>query len=235
MFIGWTLCFEMLFYLGMYVYQLSRFVSFEAKIAWIFLSSATAMMLLTEASLRSFFLNPIIVEFGFGVVIGQAYLSRTALTKAESIAAVLAGVVLAALSLIAGYGRIADADLTISGVASAHRVLVWGIPCALIALGGLHIKIANPSSRYMAALIVIGDASYSIYLVHLFALSALRKSSIMAILPPDALILVLTVVGIFAGYLSFRLIEQPIMRCNKLLVDRIFRETRPVDHAVATS
>jgi peptidoglycan/LPS O-acetylase OafA/YrhL len=224
-FIGWTLCFEMLFYLAMYLFQISRFAANGLRLAVAVVLTAIVILILPSASLGGFFLNPIILEFAFGVAIAGAYLAGATLNRQQAIATVCAGTSLALLSMIVGYGDIAVAERTLSGENSALRVLVWGVPAALIALGTLHFRIADKtSSRFVGALIVVGDASYSIYLVHPFAIGALRRSSIATVMPPDVLILVLTMLGVLAGYVAFRLLEQPIRRANKKIVDWLFEK-----------
>jgi peptidoglycan/LPS O-acetylase OafA/YrhL len=148
-----------------------------------------------------FWTDPIILEFVFGMMIALAF-------RHGRFLAPTAGLVLVALGL-AGLGV-----SIVLGPYYAHRVIVWGVPSALIVAGaaltpvnfrGLHWKIME----------VLGNASYSIYLVHLLVYIPLRHR-LAAIVDPATMPLVygamLLLAAILTSIATHYLFERPVTR-----------------------
>jgi exopolysaccharide production protein ExoZ len=178
---GWSLCFELLFYACMAAVLVWR------RLAWL-LPAAWGLSLLaayaTGLPLFRFIGNPLIAEFGFGVALATiGFRSRPAGAAALCIA-------VAAWLLVGPH--LADkfaASGSVWDLGSTERPLVWGLPAALAVWGALQF---DPlTSRLSAWLSYLGDASYSIYLTHLFTIVALAP-----ILPWPLTFLAAIVVGV---------------------------------------
>jgi exopolysaccharide production protein ExoZ len=149
--VGWTLSFELLFYAAVTLAILSRL--------WIPLLAFGALMvgaLFTHSALLHFLGNPIALEFLLGVIVAR-------LPRRMTYAAMgLAGMALLAFTApTTGSARETLADPWFA----LARVGQWGIPAAMILWGALSLEPVFASARF-DALVLAGDASYSIYLVH---------------------------------------------------------------------
>ena len=89
------------------------------------------------------------------------------------------------------------------------RWLVWGAPAALVVAGALGIESAGRLPR-IPALLVLGNASYALYLMHVLVLHALRP----ALLPLPALVALPLVVAacIAVGWAMHVFVEKPVSR-----------------------
>lgn len=100
------------------------------------------------------------------------------------------------------------------------RLLADGVPSALIVWSGLHL---GRMIRPMKVLTLLGDASYSIYLTHVFALPHCYKAlNRLQLSEPTAanIIVVLTlctVASAIVGVIVYYLVEKPLLRAMTAL------------------
>ena len=160
---GWSLNYEMYFYL---LFALSLLFAARLRVAMI--TAAIIVVFLAAswlqptgnglgAALDGFLGDAIVFEFVFGMVLALLW-KRDVLTLSPRTGALLllAGLVLLFLKL------------------PLPRVFEYGVPALMIVMGCLFIEV--PKNRL---LLLLGDASYSLYLSHIFALGLFRK-----VLPP---------------------------------------------------
>jgi exopolysaccharide production protein ExoZ len=154
--VAWTLCFEMLFYVAVTAVLVDRrLLSFCVGLF------AAAMALRARGPIFQFLGNPIIFEFIFGVAL--SYLPRWR-------PAVWCLPIGAAALVASGFLGIAPPVATLellAGDENFRRVLVYGLPAAMIVLGTMQID-AKPS-----AWTSLGDASYTLYLSHMLPIQVL--------------------------------------------------------------
>lgn len=148
--VGWTLSFELLFYLGMTL-AIARGAALPLLAYGLFLVGALA----TSSPLMHFAGSPMTLEFLMGVVI--AGLPRRAVLGLL----VPAGIGLLALTSPA----IGDVDSTLHPSWALWRAILWGCPAALVVWGALSLE-PMFGRRLFDVPVAIGDASYSIYLFH---------------------------------------------------------------------
>ena len=141
LFIGWTLEIEMLFYA---LFALSLFARRRAVAVAFAASAVVAAALVLEL--------PILVEFVFGMAIGEAY-RRWHVSRSLAMACV--GIGSAGLC----------AWLFVPAEARIDRLIVWGVPAAFLVFGAANMR--QLTWRIATAL---GDASYSIYLMQVFTI-----------------------------------------------------------------
>ncbi len=164
LFVGWTLRYEMFFYL---IFGLSLLFG---RFKWIFSYSVFSILLvfipLATHQVRLFsttatqyhpailnmLTNPIIAEFLAGMIIGQIYTSAIRLPRPASLAILGLGVV----SFIAQY---------FGDWLPGHGLAGWGLFSTLFvfSLVMLHKEQPLQAPRWM---VFLGDISYSIYLIH---------------------------------------------------------------------
>jgi exopolysaccharide production protein ExoZ len=192
---GWTLNFEMFFYvifsIGLYKKRLVPIISLI-----ILLLVTTGLFVNSHSALYLTYTDPILLEFLAGIFIAK-YCERT-LPRFWS------------FLLPVGFLAIGLRDFI-----HGPRVLLWGIPAAMMVIGALTLERNNMLPR-LKILQVLGDASYSIYLFQVFALSL--SSIIVSRFPiqgPAQLLLVILsviLVSILIGMAANYFLERPITR-----------------------
>jgi len=162
---GWSLNYEMYFYalfaLSLYLAQQYRLWFISAAILAVFL---LAHALNTGGAFSTFFTDTVVFEFIFGMLLAQAWLSGVRLSPKLGVILILLGF---ALLLLHSQG-LGLAAMDMPGI------FINGIPATMVVAGTLFIKMPE----YKLGLL-LGDASYALYLSHIFVLGLLRE-----ILPP---------------------------------------------------
>jgi exopolysaccharide production protein ExoZ len=156
--VGWTLNFEMFFYV---VFAGTLFAGRRTAVAIIAVAFTSLAVLGRTVDLPlpfRFWCNPIIMEFVLGAVLALAYEEGLRLPRAVCGSLVLTGGLLFVLSDLQGYytGALDDPAFP--------RALAWGVPALLIVAGTVLPARTSAPSRAVLALGLIGDASYCIYL-----------------------------------------------------------------------
>lgn len=198
---GWTLNYEMFFYVLFAVGLLA-----PARLRpWLVSAALVALvavrpLLDAENPLVATYTDPILLEFGAGVWLGKLW-SENRLPSAR------VGWALAALGLL-GFAAVAVAGLEVS----TFRVLLWGIPAFFLVAGAVSVERRGPVPHWWP-LRALGDASYSVYLVHGLAISAtVRALAMVGLDTPAAIMAGSLVVGTVAGLAAYELIEKPTMK-----------------------
>jgi len=162
---GWSLNYEMYFYalfaLSLYAAQKYRLAVISVIIVIIFI---LANLLDNSGPFGKFFSDDIVFEFIFGMLLAYGWQRGFKLSSA-----------MGWVSLIAGFALL----ITHSqgwGLASLNTppIIINGIPATMVVAGALFIQL--PENKLG---VLLGDASYALYLSHIFVLGLLRK-----LLPP---------------------------------------------------
>lgn len=148
--VGWTLSFEMLFYLGMTL-ALAKRAALPLGAYALFLMGA----LLTASPLLHFVGNPMAFEFLMGVIIAK--LPR------PTAAGLLIPLGLALFAFTSPH--VGDVDSVMPTELAFRRVVEWGLPAAMIVWGTLSLE-SYFNGRAFDVPVAMGDASYSVYLFH---------------------------------------------------------------------
>jgi exopolysaccharide production protein ExoZ len=214
--LGWTLNYEMLFYLVFALFlPLGR--------SRCVLGVALAMALLVAVGhvfdpaplpLR-FWTRPIILEFVTGMLVALAYRHGLGLSPAVRLLAVAAAI---ALLLVDPLG-ISGAATTENGFA---RVLGWGGPATLLLIAAISGK--TPLASLPARIIVLlGDASYALYLLHPFVILVLVRLAAMPLFPDrgGTLFMIVTLLAVcFTAMVAHKVVERPVTRWLTRLLQR---------------
>tara|TARA_B110000305_G_scaffold236810_1_gene298871 strand:- start:1015 stop:1983 length:969 start_codon:yes stop_codon:yes gene_type:complete len=192
--VGWTLEWEMLFYL---VFGLC--LSFRS---WITTLSVTSIVLLGVAFFVS---NFILVEFIAGLLIALAY--KLYGFKRFGVFSLILGFILLSLSLLDSVKLLTD-----------NRVILWGFPSIFIVYG----VVAAPQINSKIGKL-LGDASYSIYLIQTLSLPFFYKLlTVLNIqMNNDLLVLACLVTTAIGGVAMHLLVEKPMIG---LLKKRIYAD-----------
>jgi exopolysaccharide production protein ExoZ len=207
---GWTLCFEMFFYA---LFTLCLFLRREPRrfLTPILVAAALVGLFRTDGwGAAATLLDPLLLEFAAGIWIGAL---DTQVRRPASVVFVglLAALACAALPL---------SDLVQATNWPGARVVLWGIPTAVLLACVVSLESLVAFWRVRLALL-IGDASYSIYLTHVLVLPVLMRllRPLAGGIGGEITGLMLLVIGsIAAGLVVYRLVEQPLLRLAQGLI-----------------
>lgn len=209
LFVGWTLNLEMFFYA---IFALALFFRPKTRLF------AIVALLAGLASLRLFigvsghpavnlYTQSIVGEFAFGVLLG--WLHQSGFVRG----AWRGGVIL----ILAG-----AAATPFREYLTDARLLHFGVPALAIVAGALMIE-KTLARRPAPFLKFLGDASYSIYLVHIMAQAASLKfiGPALGEASPVLAVLAQTAFGCAAGAATHLLLEKPLTRGAAALAGRL--------------
>lgn len=215
--LGWSLVFEMYFYYVLAVWMAIQPRHLVRNTA-LFLSAMVALGALVGIHRPQLIIwsNPILLEFLFGCVIGQVYARNNGLrTRARNIAGrslTVVGAAALTATLFTGYGTINFAGMVLNGVSSWLRVGVWGVPSGLLVLGAVLWSPAM-QSKPARLLVLLGDASYSIYLCTNPTRSMVEHFwRFFGHWGGDVGVLLCLLACLAVGVLCYLIVERPIMR-----------------------
>lgn len=198
LYVGWTLEYEMLFYI---IFGLSIFLK-NIKYS-IFIS------IVTLAIMVFYGLNSIVIEFIYGMIFGLIFNKfKIYINSFLCLIFVLFGFFL----------------LTIDWKGDFSRSLTWGVPSLLIFLGFLYL---NPIKNSL--LDILGNASYSIYLVQVFSIPICYKifskiGSLNFIYTNELYVISCIALSAIAGVLLHFIIEKPLTKLVKKLTQKRKKE-----------
>ncbi|MFP4518940.1 MAG: acyltransferase family protein [Oceanicaulis sp.] len=223
--VGWTLIHELYFYLVFALLLLAPRRFLPLLLALWLAAVVTGGFFVTGRSgpWLQLIAHPLTAEFALGCAAGLLVTSgRRALAPAS------VGVGL--LWWIAASASVSWAGAQ-SVPAGWDRVLLWGVPAALIVYGAACLDI-DRSAKAPAALVRVGDWSYALYLVHLPLIVAMGV--VWAAIPlagplASAGFVITTSVLCLAGAAAMHhLFEKPVLGLTRKAGDRIFPAARPV-------
>jgi exopolysaccharide production protein ExoZ len=201
-YVGWSLEYEMYFYLAV---ALLMALTREVWRNIVVMFSAAAFLgqipgVATALGNYAFFVDPMILEFVLGVIVGSVFVNgRNHWPMPAAAACAIAAVLL---------------------TDPASRVIVSGIPsaCLVAAAAYLSRQRIDPSwpERALARL---GDASYSIYLaqVETVSLASVAVAGWIPAIPPLLLLLVTSCIVVALGLALNILVERPLLKlCRRL-------------------
>ena len=172
--LGWTLNFEMFFYVvfGLFLSRsigTAGFASASLLVFLVIVGSAWS----AAGPLLSVWTAPILLDFVLGLGAGLLFRSSFRPPLALCVFAIAVGAALLVLDPMRLTAKL-PGSVTPNDVA---RVLGWGVPAASILLGAVFAEKRRsiPLVRPVAWLGTVGDASYSLYLVHPIVLIVLVK------------------------------------------------------------
>lgn len=204
-FLGWTLNYEMAFYLlfaaGLLVRN--RLLSLALPIVVLAVAVGGGLLLRPSSPVTGFYTAPIVLEFAAGMVLGAILLRLPETPRAGAAAMIVAAGAFALMIMANGLFPRVD------------RAIAEGLPATAVVAAMVVAEKAGLVLR-LPILRRIGDASYSIYLTHFFVTGfvtrfaahfALRTPIPLALSMLGALVLVVLV-----GLASHAWIEMPMTR-----------------------
>lgn len=212
--LGWTLAFEVYFYLVVGLFLATRRQAFILYAALFMLTLIGLGVVAPEirVPMFEFMANPMILEFLLGCLIGWLYQSKAKPGIGLSLSLVILAILGLSMTIGLDTDTISRAEHVLNHTNVAFfRLLVWGIPSALLVAGLVFLE-SNHRLQANRSLILFGDASYSIYLTHFFVLTAFDKLWLrLGLQLPDLFILIAVLVSIAIGTVFYILIEKNLL------------------------
>lgn len=204
--VGWTLNFEIFFYLlfGLIVVKMRRSIWWIAAV----FAALAAIAPFTSNYVVKFYADPIAWEFVAGLVIHRVYRNRYIRDCSPLILTLgVAGLIWAMVAFNPSHNW---------GIRSTIH---WGLPSALLVLGAVSLESMGMLTRVWSfkPMQEIGAASYSLYLTHGLMFIAfnwyfLQWTGAVEYLGPDGAVIALVVCACIVASISLRVIELPAMR-----------------------
>ena len=192
--VGWTLTYEMFFYILVAVALAIRTPLNRVCVPVLLAFAALALVGPSNG-----FPNTIVIEFMFGIVIGNA------VPRLQSLHWTVGMIVgLAALALL----------LVVPGISGLARPLTWGLPAAFIVAAVVSTELSM--RRWLPRwLLAAGNASYATYLTHGFVVPAVFLLCVRS-LPLDwagltATIIVSLILSGILGQITHQIVEKPLL------------------------
>jgi exopolysaccharide production protein ExoZ len=200
--VSWTLFHEVLFYALFAVVIWRAQLGFSILGLWLALS-AVSMVTDRGSVVTRFYVSNLHLLFGFGMIAAW-WLRRSAVVL--PITAAFLGVT---LFLWAGMDQV-----YLNQMNDNQRMLVYGLGATVAMMGLVELE-RGSGLRLPKWLLLLGDASYSIYLVHFFVLSLLAKlvwaTGAENVVPPIAAYTLLACLAIIFGLFFHLWIERPLL------------------------
>lgn len=207
---GWTLNFEMFFY-AVFAGALLISRRHRALIICVILGALVAWPLFDKPSsaIARTYTSPLLIEFMIGCLLGLMY-ERGALPRPG----------VSAFLLVTGCGLLVTSGMLPAADIAAARFLHWGLPAFLIVTGALGLESKLKEWRLP---MLLGDASYSIYLTHGAVLSAVKSAVLLSgsdkgLLIPAEFIFAGCIASVAAGVGIYYAVEKPLIAAGKKFV-----------------
>lgn len=221
--VGWTLNYEMFFYL---IFSFMLFLRSDVTRVICLLSLLVGLPVagsfVDAGFFWSYYTNPIIMEFGLGVLIAYLY-ARGKLSAKGSVSApyalVASGAVLIAIAQVYTLANGLPAELH-----GFVRPLIWGGAGCSIVVGALILEVRGHHWK-SAVLRQQGDSSYSFYLLHSLMLHFAAKVSgflgASGIIGAIVVLVVAASTGVASSAIMYRFVELGVSSWLRRLWSRL--------------
>jgi exopolysaccharide production protein ExoZ len=217
--VSWTLSYEILFYLCFGAALVLR------TLRGTILATAAAILVLMalgsaapESRAGAFLGDPISLEFCMGLCLAAGLASwRGERRMPGGVMAVLAALGFLAMLLAPRFVPHAGTG----GLFGPSRVLAWGVPAVVVVVA--FIAWEPGRGRAVRAAIALGDASYALYLAHVFVMityARLLKGSVLGAADQRFVVPVVVAVSIALGLAVHRVLERPLLARLHVLMRR---------------
>lgn len=216
---GWTLSYEVLFYILFAAGLLLPVERRQFAVTAALVTLVVAGLILSPRSpLAIVCTSPLLLEFAAGMWLARMWARKTLPPGSAGYAMLGAGIIWFAVLQI---GHIS---------LEAWRPVLWGIPAFLIVGGALVVEVAG-RFRAWAPLLLLGNASYSMYLLQGPVLRGVLKATKTLSLPLVLAIILICVGAVSIG--SYYLVETKLTTGLRRLWDRHVARRLAIQRAVA--
>jgi exopolysaccharide production protein ExoZ len=211
--VGWSLNYEMLFYV-IFAFSIPLQRNLAVGVcSCLLVTGVVAGRIFDLPMPLKYWFDPIVLEFVFGMWIGVLYRSSFTLSKAARIALIVLSVIALAITTQVSY---------------AHRIIEWGLPCAFLVASAVLGPDVSGNSTLCKVGVLLGNSSYSIYLMHPFAFAVPRLlfgDSLADALPWTLYASILLLFSFLFSIITYLLVER---RMTDILKAILFRHPAKV-------
>ena len=214
--VSWTLSYEIFFY---FLFSLSFFIPAKKWSFYLAMLYAVILILLSVSGYNfehgngwlSLITYPMNVEFFMGVL---AAVLIPKISHKIAVPLIITGSIIFLMSALLSNANYILVNNTF------NRVIVFGIPSFLIITGVVKYESGNKIKVY-AILLLLGEASYSLYLIHLPVVAAtfkiLAKFNVSNNIFIHCIIILIVFITCYSSILFYKFVEKPIItRLNSL-------------------
>lgn len=209
LFVGWSLNFEMLFYLIVFLVMFlpRALMNFVIPILFLILVSIGSFYDFSSYTLNMWS-SSLVLEFVGGFILSVFYLKYQHKMRAipKAFWFLCLGLVCVWFGFIVVYGF---AQVPIP------RFIWFGVPSGLLLLSVLGLEESFKKGA-LACFSRLGDSSYSLYLVHTFVIYACIHTwswlELGVYLPTEVCLLIILVLSVYVGKASYKYMEKPLIR-----------------------
>lgn len=215
LYVGWTLAYEWLFY---FVFAILISVSIRQKrllLIIIFFITSLAGVFLPFANIQyNFIANPLVLEFCLGVFIASLLIKTGGkINIYYPVFSIVTGLIWYVMIIIYGYGFYDATPTSLNLINYWNRFFVWGVPSAMIVFGMIFLEQQGKISCENKIFLLLGDASFSIYLIHTIFISFLNKFfNYVKFIPLDILVICAVVMGTIISVTYYKLVEVSLLQ-----------------------
>ena len=195
----WTLKQELLFYFIFSLAFIRPYIGIFVVLSW---SIASPLVPSSGSALLSWLFHPNNIQFSFGIAAAYLFVYHK-ISPTKSLLVAFSGLIAFFICGVVYQGNTTNYTLETTLLGLFGSLVAYGIACS-----GLQLP---------RAIIFLGTASYSIYLIHFFFLSAFNK--VMIRIAPDLSgtisIIFLVVSAVIAGCVYYIIFERPIETLRK--------------------
>lgn len=212
--LGWTLCFEMMFYSAVALVLLGGHVRRNLLLALVPIVIVWTVRGRVSWNGMAMLANPIYLEFAAGVALALLWPRLRAMPTWLGAALASAGLAIFGAFAVLGSGRLLHVSETLGDTIAFQRVATFGTAAALIVAGALICEPVIARSRTWRMLARLGDGSYSLYLAHGLTMLALFATwrSLPSGPGPAVVIAAGVIAGAGGGLALYALVERPMQR-----------------------
>lgn len=223
--LGWTLNYEVFFYV---CFALLAFLDARARVIALTLAfvalSVIGALFLPEQAIAKFYTSFMPLAFVAGAWLGYATLRGW--LQALPIQLIVPVMLIGLIGLVEGFA-VDRANLVEDGLAFAGFLAF----AAALVLLAVRFEATMPQVRLFE---LIGDASYSIYLIHIYAVAVVADIAFKFVSPANiwayaGVSLAAVVGGTIGGILVYRWVEQPMLGFFNRLFGRSRRQLAPAE------
>lgn len=200
--VGWTLNYEMLFYLLVSLVILISRERFIPLISFCIIFSYEYLK--PSLSLMPFYGNGMTLEFLLGIFIADFYKNGYISNIRPQVL-----ILFAFASILFIYNQSVD-----------HDVIYTGVPCAIIVASFVGLESIIKDSLPTRLVIKLGNYSYSTYLCHIIIICALTRIENKFINQKDMIMILTVPLTLLVSILSYKFVEQPTTNLAKYFFNK---------------
>jgi peptidoglycan/LPS O-acetylase OafA/YrhL len=197
LYVGWTLNIEIMLCV---VFGASLFMQKQARTAFVILIVAVFAgwgMILPPQSNQFWIANQLYIEFLYGMFIGWLTINGYRLREPTAWVLMIGGLLL----------------FLVFPPREEIRSVTWGLCAFLVVMGAVSIE-----RRMPALLVLLGDASYSIYLSHIFTAPAVSRVVYRFVDNPYICVIAVIAASTAAGVLAYFAVEKPLLVASPIAI-----------------